>query len=55
MDEAEVTLHHLSLDQLSGRVLRYPMETICSYRVSEQSRVIGGRTLMLGSLESESH
>ena len=45
VDEAEVTVHHLGLDERWRRVYRYPMETARLQRVPKQSRVVGGRTL----------
>ena len=45
VDEAEVTVHHLGLDEHRRRVYRYPMETARLQRVPKQSRVVGCRTL----------
>lgn len=45
VDEAEVALHHLGPDQLCGRVQGDPVEAVGPRRVTEESWVIGGRSL----------
>lgn len=45
VDEAEVALHHLGPDQLRGRIRGDPVEAVGPRRVTEESRVIGGRSL----------
>lgn len=45
VDEAELTIHHLSPGQFSRRITSYPVETIRPHGVTVKSGVIGGRSL----------
>ncbi len=46
VDEAEMTLHHLGPGQFGRRITRHPVEAVSPHRVTEESRVIGGWSLI---------
>lgn len=52
VDEAEVTLHHLSPSQFNRWITSYPVETGCPHGVTVKSRVVGGWSLTTNTIMS---